>query len=233
EEDTDVIEDDVSESSELHLHSDDAASSRSSRTDERIPSMLLMLYMLPASLLMLTLGFFPLEYAKLKESTFLSEKLAETLAYLCLGALLAFWLNMSEMMVVAATNGLTLCVTGVARLVVIVLISGQVFGHEIHALNGIGMSISLSGALAYQLLRHREKLQRQRAVASSNNEVSAELDDLLTDVEHQKLGAFTTAEDDENIDANIADFSIGGDDNLDPELIPIGEDEQLEDEQLP
>ena len=85
-------------------------------------------YLTPIAALTLLTPFGLFEVSRLAESDFVGAHLGQTAVYLFGGALLAFALNVTEIMVVAHTSALALTITGMGKMVLVIISTTRRFG---------------------------------------------------------------------------------------------------------
>jgi len=124
---------------------------------KKVPSLLAMFYFSPVSFLSLGIGFFPIEFNRVHNSPLLSEsEIKQTIGYICIGCLIAFILNLLELLVIQNTSALTMCVTDVLRFVLLIPISVLTFGHHLNVVNVMGIFVTGLGIGLYQYTKYRD-----------------------------------------------------------------------------
>jgi len=88
----------------------------------------------------------------------LVENMPQTAAILLSGAVLAFGLNMSELLLISHTSALTLCVCGIVKFVLVILITKRIFHADdiVKPTNYIGIAITIIGVILYNILKFTE-----------------------------------------------------------------------------
>ena len=121
---------------------------------ERPSPLLALLYFSPVTFLSLILPFFFFEYDNVfKSPYFADDEWFKSSLYLSVGAILAFFLNMSFVFCVSVTSALTMCVVGIIRLILIILLSTALFDKDLSVLNQLGLVIALLGVTFYNVLK--------------------------------------------------------------------------------
>jgi len=127
---------------------------------KKVPSLLAMFYFSPVSFVSLGIGFFPIELKRALSSPLLSgTELYNTMGYICIGCLIAFSLNFSELLVIQKTSALTMCVIGTLKFVILVPISVAAFGHHLNVVNVIGIFVAAIGIGLYQYVKYRDIME--------------------------------------------------------------------------
>ena len=81
------------------------------------------------------------------------------------GAVLAFALNVSELVVIQTTSALTLCVVATAKFLLVVALTTWLFGGGVSWVKGVGCGVSVLGVAAYNWMKYREVVRRREGGA--------------------------------------------------------------------
>jgi len=79
------------------------------------------------------------------------------LGYIMLSSFVALLLSFTEFLVLKRTSAITLCVAGISKQVIVVMMAVVFLQDGFHVLNGVGFSVTLVGIVMYNIYRHREK----------------------------------------------------------------------------
>jgi drug/metabolite transporter (DMT)-like permease len=114
-------------------------------------------YMSPWAALVLLPAALGKELRPLLASEFVRDRaaLAQIVGLASVGALIAFFLLLGELMLVRATSGLTLSVAGIFKEVLTIYASVSLLGDELTRTNMIGLSVTLLGVAFYNVLMLR------------------------------------------------------------------------------
>jgi len=127
---------------------------------KKVPSLLTMFYFSPVSFLSLGIGFFPIELKRAESSPLLAgTEFFNTMGWICIGCLIAFSLNISELLVIQKTSALTMCVIGILKFVILIPISVVAFGHHLNVVNIIGIFVTGIGIALYQYVKYRDIME--------------------------------------------------------------------------
>ena len=123
--------------------------------EQKLTPLMSLAYLSPISCVALTIPFGFLEARNLFESSFLLPENAHyTIALLAGGAGLAFILNLSALLTIASTSGLTLCVVGIVRLMFIIGFTSFFFAdYKLTLVNELGVCGSMIGVVMYNYIR--------------------------------------------------------------------------------
>lgn len=137
--------------------------SEHSSEHEKIHPLLSLSYFSPVILVSLLLPWTFLEAERLFASHFFSsfrEGLG-TLLFLSVGVLLALLLNIDELFIIKVTSALTLCVAGIAKLLLLTAFSAIYFSYQFDAYNIIGIILASFGIAGYNLVRLSESKSKE------------------------------------------------------------------------
>lgn len=129
-----------------------------------------LLYMSPWAALTLVPAALANELGPLLSSTFVRDRAAfrEVVLLSAVGALIAFFLLLAELLLVRATSGLTLSVAGIFKEVLTICASILVLGDELSPINAAGLTITLLGVGIYNVLMVRQQLAKARGDGGSS-----------------------------------------------------------------
>lgn len=123
----------------------------------RLHPMLSLFYFTPVSAIALLPCQLIFERASLAESKFIDAGMWETtLLLIVIGSLVAFGLNASELFVIQETSALTLCIFGVLKFLIIIVISVMIFNYQITDVNRIGIGLAVLGLIVYNWVKWKE-----------------------------------------------------------------------------
>jgi len=110
-----------------------------------------------AALTLVPAGFMK-ELMPLLESPFMQDRKSflEVVALASVGALVAFFLLLAELLLVRATSGLTLSVAGIFKEVLTICASILILGEELSLVNTLGLGVTLLGVVAYNVLMMKQ-----------------------------------------------------------------------------
>ena len=86
------------------------------------------------------------------------------------GAVLAFALNVSELVVIQTTSALTLCVVATAKFLLVVAMTTWLFGGGVSWVKGVGCGVSVLGVAAYNWMKYREVVRRREGTGKAEGE---------------------------------------------------------------
>jgi hypothetical protein len=141
----------------------------------RLHPLLSLFYFAPVSAVALLPIQLWLEAPRLEASKFVDAGVWEpTLGLVLAGCILAFALNSSELYVIRETSALTLCVLGVSKFILVVLLSvGTGLQASLTPLNQMGIGLTIAGLVIYNVVKYRE-LNEAAALAASPSCARAE-----------------------------------------------------------
>jgi solute carrier family 35 protein C2 len=120
--------------------------------------------------------------------TFLQEEDTATIlwsaAAVCLAALMAFFLLMFELYIVALSSSLSLNVIGTFKEMITIAAGVLLFGDQINTINGIGVAVTVVGIVAYNHHRYHKVSNK---VATERESARTRSDTYRIDGEHQEL----------------------------------------------
>eukprot|EP00475_Leptophrys_vorax_P015213 TRINITY_DN21583_c0_g1_i3.p1 TRINITY_DN21583_c0_g1~~TRINITY_DN21583_c0_g1_i3.p1 ORF type:complete len:421 (-),score=102.70 TRINITY_DN21583_c0_g1_i3:839-2101(-) len=126
--------------------------SSSSGSHAKLNPMLSLAYFAPVSAVFLFFPWLFIEASSLFQSEFVNKKIW-ILLILLMGVCLAFLINYLELLLVEASNALTLCVSGIMKLIVLIFVSAAIFGYQFTAWNVTGILLAITGVVGYNYLR--------------------------------------------------------------------------------
>jgi len=134
--------------------------------DKRLgmPALLTLAYISTTSLPILLIGFLSIEFTRLRDSPFATDPSMfwGCIGFLTIGAALAFLLNISEIMLVGTTSAISTCVVGIAKVVVLMLISQLIFKPDLNQTKVSGVIVTLVAVLGYNLIKFQERSARKK-----------------------------------------------------------------------
>ena len=80
----------------------------------------------------------------------------EVTLWVCLSSAVAFLLTVAEFTITGLTSALTMCVTGIAKQIIIVAIAMVLFGERLGRVNAIGFGMSIVGICFYNYLKYKQ-----------------------------------------------------------------------------
>lgn len=92
-----------------------------------------------------------------------SEATVRSMGILWTGALLAFCLLFVEFRLISITSVVTLSISGILKEILTILVSIAVFGDVIGVVNIIGLIISITGIIMYNIVRYKKFIEKRRA----------------------------------------------------------------------
>ena len=85
-----------------------------------------------------------------------------TVGWVLLGAGLAFFVDLFNLLMIAVSSALSSSVAGCAKTAILVLMSWLFFRNEITFLNIVGYSICVSGVIGYNIVKYRRLVEIER-----------------------------------------------------------------------
>lgn len=122
----------------------------------KLHPLLSLAYFAPISAISLFIPMITIEIPKIAQSQFSAHPL-EVTALILVGVVLAFSLNMIELYLLEASSALTLCVSGIVKLVIIILLSSLFFNYSFTTFNAIGISLCILGIIGYNYVRFKDQ----------------------------------------------------------------------------
>ncbi|CEO94650.1 hypothetical protein PBRA_000435, partial [Plasmodiophora brassicae] len=124
---------------------------------DHIHPTLSLMYMTSSAVISLLIPLFWFEWSELVHSSWVSsDVILSTLSMLLIGSGLAFLLNMSELIVVQWSSALSLCVAGVFKLIIVIIVSSALFDFRPSIVNVFGCVLSLVGIAGYNWVRYHD-----------------------------------------------------------------------------
>eukprot|EP01083_Nonionella_stella_P282182 960296_1 len=124
---------------------------------KKVPSMLLLFYLTPIATMFLLGPFIMFELEEVVDSKFFdADHYLGTTINITVGSVMAFVFNVSEFLILARTSALTLCVCGICKLVVVIVVTTFAFDHELSRTNKIGIAITITAVVMYNIQRRIE-----------------------------------------------------------------------------
>lgn len=136
---------------------DSSAIPEPSGNHSKLHPILSLAYFAPLSVASLFLPWCVLEASRFFHSDFMNRKL-EIILVLCLGAVLAFCLNYVELLIIEASSALTLCVSGIIKLIFLIIVSSILFGYIWTPLNITGILLAIVGISGYNYVRFSDSI---------------------------------------------------------------------------
>lgn len=127
----------------------------------RLDPMVALLYFAPITALSLVPAFFVFEFQTVEQAPWRTQHMT---AFVVIGGLLAYALQLSELSLIKYTSALTMSVSGTAKLMLVVLLSSVIFDHHMTALNKLGCALVMLGVGLYNYIRYKEHTAPQDAV---------------------------------------------------------------------
>jgi drug/metabolite transporter (DMT)-like permease len=138
------------------LLSNSIGSSPATHGHAKINPLLSLAYFAPISAVFLFFPWVFIEAPRLFRSEFVHEK-SWIVFVLLFGVMLAFAINYVELLLVEASNALTLCVSGIIKLIVLIFVSAIIFGYHFTVFNVTGILLALTGVIGYNYVRFRDQ----------------------------------------------------------------------------
>jgi len=133
------------------------SSSHAHAHNHRLHPILSLFYFAPISALTLLPLQLWMEWPVLSHSPFAEAGAWEEVsALVLLGSVMAFSLNVSELFVIRETSALTLCIFGVLKFLLIIVLSVIFFDYELTILNEVGIALSVAGLIVYNYVKYEE-----------------------------------------------------------------------------
>lgn len=138
-----------------------------------LPTLLALAYISTTGIPFLLLGSITVEWSRLFQSEFVKDHTegGELFGYLCGGAVFAFLLNLSEIMLIGATSAVTTCVVGIAKMLVAILLAQGIFGFDLNSVNVTGIVITMLGIAGYNYNKFQEKKAKKRIPYVKQNDL--------------------------------------------------------------
>lgn len=130
------------------------------RRDSRIHPLLTLAYFAPISALSLFIPWCAVEAPSLFASAFMERK-GELFGYLLIGVFLAISLNLVEILIMEASSALTLCVSGIIKLLIIIGLNSVFFNYTFTSYNISGIVLAIVGVIAYNYIRFKDVIKAQ------------------------------------------------------------------------
>lgn len=129
-----------------------------------LPSLMALAYISTTGIPFLLLGSISIEWSRLFDSDFVKDHSegGKMFGFLCGGAILAFLLNLSEIMMIGATSAITACVVGIGKMLLAIFIAQGLFGVNLNSTNVAGIFVTVIGIGAYNYRKFEEKQAKKK-----------------------------------------------------------------------
>lgn len=125
-----------------------------------LPSLLALAYIASTAVPMFLIASIAIEWPRLLASDFITDptKGESTFGFLCIGAILALMLNLSEILLVGTTSAITACVVGVVKLLIAIFIAQMIgYGTALGPVNISGIVITIIGITGYNYWKIQQR----------------------------------------------------------------------------
>jgi len=125
-----------------------------------LPSLLALAYIASTSVPLLFVASASIEWKRLFASEFINDETqgASTFGFLCIGAVMALMLNLSEILLIGTTSALTACVVGVCKLLIAITIAQMIgYGASLGPVNIAGICITVIGIAGYNYWKMQQR----------------------------------------------------------------------------
>eukprot|EP00055_Hartaetosiga_balthica_P005894 m.17944 g.17944 ORF g.17944 m.17944 type:complete len:438 (+) comp4865_c0_seq1:140-1453(+) len=140
-----------------------------------------------------------------KTHLFSHAHIMETLMWLLFGAGFAFFLTLSEFLLVSTTSGLALSVAGIVKEIFTIVVAVVVTSEHLTLLNVLGLAVSIVGIAYYNIIKYRQALVVAQKAHAHDHDSFGKYGVEMSEMDRQAI--FSTRK----RDSNQGDFEYAND----------------------